>query len=88
LCDFVSGTQELRPELWSVYPNPTAGKVQVTGVSAETSTLEIYNQQGVLLQQLSLNSAQEVDLGRYPAGMYFLMLTQESGRAVYKLMKQ
>ncbi len=86
-CDFVSSTHELRRELWSVYPNPTASIVQVKGVNAEKTTLTIYNQQGTRLQQHQLTGTQEVDLSEYPTGLYILTLTQESGHAVYRVIK-
>lgn len=65
-----------------VFPNPTAGLVNVdlSGYSGKPVRMEIYNMQGVMLYQITLDESQQieaVDLSARPEGLYLLRLKSE-----------
>ncbi|GLB50810.1 T9SS type A sorting domain-containing protein [Neptunitalea lumnitzerae] len=70
------------------YPNPTFNNINVP-VTQQTS-YALYNIQGALLQQGTLNTNnQSVPLNNYPAGMYLLTLTTANGQSqTHKIIKQ
>jgi len=80
----------------SLYPNPATGSVTVQATLPTNSpiTLELLDATGRLLRQqkLSVNGgllAQTLEVGHLPDGIYFVKITDESGRfqAVDKLIK-
>ncbi|GLB50812.1 T9SS type A sorting domain-containing protein [Neptunitalea lumnitzerae] len=69
------------------YPNPTYNNINVP-VTQQTS-YTLYNIQGALLQQGTLNTNnQSVPLNNYPTGMYLLTLTTNGQSQTHKIVKQ
>jgi hypothetical protein len=68
-------------ELFSVYPNPTTGKVKITG--SDFSLVEVLNETGTVLQNTTSAS---LDLSSLAAGVYYLRIQTESGIAVKKIL--
>ncbi|GLB50809.1 T9SS type A sorting domain-containing protein [Neptunitalea lumnitzerae] len=69
------------------YPNPTYNNINVP-VTQQTS-YTLYNIQGALLQQGTLNTNnQSVPLNNYPTGMYLLTLTTNGQSQTHKIIKQ
>lgn len=67
----------------AIYPNPTAGKVQV--VANQLQTIQVYMPTGQLL--LTTYTA-SVDLSRYPAGVYLLRIVTAEGVTIGRVLKQ
>ena len=67
---------------WSVFPNPSAGKISITtsGQKIKNSHLEIFDSTGKLLskQPFQNNSGRQFDLSVFGKGVYFLRL--ENGK--------
>ncbi|MBE0638997.1 MAG: carboxypeptidase regulatory-like domain-containing protein, partial [Bacteroidales bacterium] len=62
-----------------VYPNPTSGKIQITGI-ASPSTIRIHNNRGEeIMQQIAVQPETEFDLGHLPPGIYLLQITNTLG---------
>lgn len=61
------GVDETAASAYSVYPNPTTGKVVVEGENI--SAVAVYNAAG---QLVSVYNTNEIDLGVYGAGVYYL----------------
>ncbi|NCA84912.1 MAG: T9SS type A sorting domain-containing protein [Clostridia bacterium] len=62
-----------------VYPNPTSGKLQITGI-AFPATIQIQNHRGeVVMLQEADRKEMAVDLGHHPPGIYLLSITSISG---------
>lgn len=60
-----------------IFPNPSAGKVQIVSSQAGIIGIETLDMKGQTLYSENYNSQQniELDLSRYPAGIYLLKLT-------------
>jgi len=61
-----------------VYPNPTTGMVYL---NIEATVIKVYSMQGVLLETIF---GSEIDLSKYPAGLYFLQIGDEWKRVIKK----
>ncbi len=77
--DFISGINDLDGNSVEVFPNPTAGTVQVRFGAAVTETVraEVYGLNGQLLQDQTVIAGAmniSVDLREYPEGIYLLKL--------------
>jgi hypothetical protein len=75
-----------------IYPNPTAGLLQVelSGMATdETAQLALFDLQGENLLQTTVTSQiVPVDMSKYPAGVYLLRLTLRGRPTDYKIVKQ
>lgn len=73
-------------ETLNIYPNPTAGVVQVDMPSADASEVLVFNANGQLLQIIKTQGQAQarIDLSELPSGMYFVRI----GNALGKVVKQ
>jgi Secretion system C-terminal sorting domain len=85
------GDASLNPEIL-VYPNPTRDimKVDLTNLVAEPVTLTLRNIQGQVIQNLSSEGGQtmELDMRDLPDGTYFLQVQNQNVQQQVKIMKQ
>ena len=71
--NFEVNTTGIDPETTSavnVFPNPTSGKVFISGV--ENATVEVYNVAGAVVAKYSDFSSNAIDLSNMEEGIYFL----------------
>jgi hypothetical protein len=72
-----------------LYPNPTNGEINVSGVKAG-QRIQVYNSVGAAIRDVNVqNSIERISLRNQPAGMYMIVVSDNSkmiGR--YKMMKQ
>lgn len=77
---------------WSVTPNPSDGvmTINVAQPLGHTSTLRFFNQQGVLLWELSVSGtdAMLMDVSNLSNGIYFLALANTEASSVQKIILQ
>jgi hypothetical protein len=61
----------------SVFPNPTDGKIQIIATKSGISHIEVLDPRGQIIYNAKYNSQQnaEIDLSKYPTGIYILKLT-------------
>ena len=78
--DGETGLYDAKLEALSVYPNPTAGAVQVEA----TGEVFVSNVAGQLLQRVHSQGKVLIDLSAYPNGVYIIRV----GNAVAKVVKQ
>lgn len=72
-----------QPEL-SVYPNPAHGQLNINLKNvAQSVTAEIYNQRGLLVQQVELRDAATVDTRSLKPGIYLLRVNA-AGQSIQK----
>ncbi len=69
---------------FSVYPNPTNGKISLS-TALEYLKIDVYNAQGKLLQ--TLINEKQIDLTSYPEGLYTLNLKSKKTFQVLKVVK-
>jgi hypothetical protein len=87
-CLIISGRSEVKDPGIHLYPNPTDGVVVVTGISGK-SGWALFDAQGRKLQfHQADNGNFTLDLTRYPAGIYLLMVLNENGRLIRKIIRQ
>jgi hypothetical protein len=70
---------------WEVYPNPTTG--QVRWHTDQIRQVEVYQLNGVLLKQQSVQSSENtLDLSGFADGLYFLRLSNEKKTVTKKIL--
>ncbi|QTE23335.1 T9SS type A sorting domain-containing protein [Polaribacter cellanae] len=90
--EIVEETDDTEPDYnneLTVYPNPTENRVSIQveqELLTQIHTIRIYNTNSTLLQDLSFNKANkiEVDLTNTPSGVYFLHLHLKGGKSMTK----
>lgn len=69
---------------FEVYPNPSAGRIRLVNNSfIANSTFWLFDNQGRLVETLSLDGTQQFNLGQLPAGSYQLTTLDEATRTIY-----
>ena len=73
-----------------IYPNPTSGKLNVSGVEAG-SRIRVYNATGAIIRDMKVQSTLEtLSLEGQPSGMYLIVVSSKSNQLLgrYKAMKR
>ena len=71
----VTSTVEIERGLVSVYPNPTAGKVSISGVEAG-NRIRVFNSMGAPVSEfISRNSVETISLDNQASGIYFIVIS-------------
>ncbi|MEO6355626.1 MAG: T9SS type A sorting domain-containing protein [Ferruginibacter sp.] len=89
LIDAVSVTATDAPACTApiVYPNPTAGQINITTACQNIRHIKVYNAIAQLVKEINGNIS-SIDVGAFPAGMYLLvMTTDENKRFVKRIIK-
>lgn len=83
-----TGVTEIRSRAdVAVYPNPTQGSVRID--SDQVKEIHIYDAQGRLLEMRYYPRVNELELGYYPKGIYFLHLfTVDNQKQIKKILLQ
>ena len=69
----------------TLYPNPAQKEVRIQGVQGKKNVLiQILNQQGTLLEEISLNGTNKVSIEQYSAGVYFMKLKVSDNELIKK----
>jgi hypothetical protein len=88
----LTGVHEVITQGFNAYPNPTNGTYTINDdkLGGCTSVIEIMDMSGRLLQETKTDGAVSVTLNlqEFPAGTYFVRLTNEKGIFVERLVKQ
>lgn len=79
-------TNAYQIEIASVYPNPTTGIVNLTGVKSEVE-VNILNSYGQLVDKLTSTNGQ-INLAHLPKGLYVLKYTQNKQQHIAKVNKR
>lgn len=68
------GISVVDPGSISIYPNPTTGDVQISGIE-DNYTVEVYNAVSENLLQMNLSGEGRINLSSYPKGIYIIKIT-------------
>ena len=69
--------------LLELFPNPSAGIVQLKGEFSPSSSFQIYTSNGILVQQGSLSSTNpSLDISALPAGLYLIQADGQRAKLV------
>lgn len=87
---FTTGVRshQLQPYL-SIGPNPTNGQILLSSDHPKLFPLALYlfDPQGRLLEQHRIERTDFLDLSRYPAGTYWIMVRSDLGRGNWQIVK-
>lgn len=67
-------------ENMSVYPNPAADYIIISGVSSEMESVKIFSVQGQLMKDIE-NISSEIDVSYLKTGIYIIQLISSEGKA-------
>ena len=70
-----------------IYPNPTNGKIEITGLEMSGTELSIIDNTGTLVSHQIL-SQQYLDISYLPSGLYFLLITNGTQTFEVKMIKK
>lgn len=73
-----------------IYPNPTKGLLQVELPYIENlnATIRVYGMQGALVKEMKVKDyTTDVDLSRYPNGMYILKISIDNLSSEWRIIK-
>ena len=98
-CDGIDNTQTLTQssnQAITIYPNPTAGVLNIAADGADITAVELYNTMGKTVKNFnstntnpqSSNQAIALDLTGLPSGIYYLTITTTQGLTTRKIVKQ
>ncbi|MCQ2283743.1 MAG: T9SS type A sorting domain-containing protein, partial [Bacteroidales bacterium] len=74
---------------YTVYPNPTNGKLRIENGELTIEGVEVYDVYGKLLQTVSVNDvAADLDVTRLPAGLYFARIRTDNGVVTKRFVKR
>ena len=83
------GIGDFPEESLVLYPNPTNGKLTVSGSKFQVSSIEIYDVYGKLLQSVAVNDvAADLDVSGLPAGLYFARIRTDNGVVTKRFVKR
>ena len=84
----VSIEEETQEELYTLFPNPTTGLVNITLKEITTVNLILYNAMGQMVSSKNYTSTNTIQLNLpYPKGIYFLRVETPTGTFTKKLIK-
>jgi Secretion system C-terminal sorting domain len=69
------------------YPNPTNDLINIENIQSGTN-LQLYNLQGIFLQEWIMKGEQTISLKKFPIGVYFIRYQIENQSFTYKIVKQ
>ena len=77
---------------WYIYPNPTTSKINIQSFDYQTDKLTIKIQdvagRTLLTEQFDHPNNMQIDLSKFPSGLYLIKLSSEQGIQTYKIVKQ
>ena len=91
--DFVSTNERQLARIdLNVYPNPTTGFLSLNLQEFDNQEVELSvfdaNAQVVLVEQVTANATQTIDLSHLPSGQYVVKVVSQEGLAIQKIIKQ
>jgi hypothetical protein len=80
-CNLFSALPETKPlaDPIQIYPNPADDRLFISSGKKENYEAVIYNSNGIILSRLAFSRSASLDLTNFPAGFYFVRVTNESG---------
>lgn len=86
------GIAENKSNLFTVYPNPTQSFVTLKGLESGLGieNISVHNAAGQLVQSVQWNGLvnQDINMGEYVNGIYFVSIKHQGGTEVLKLIKE
>jgi hypothetical protein len=80
--DHLTGINKVENAGLNIFPNPTTGKVFITG--AETSTVNVYNATGTKVASFNKFINNTIDLSNLENGIYFISVVKDDDSTLNK----
>jgi hypothetical protein len=85
----VLGTTDFEMSEVSVYPNPTSDVWNVSTMSQEILSIDVYDVLGKIMFSIAPTSSEaSIDGSAFNSGLYFAQIKTNSGIRSFKLLKQ
>jgi hypothetical protein len=76
---------------FTIFPNPSSGMVYIQSTNDDLTEIKVYDYQGKLLKDVKIKSNStniyEINLSKYPGGIYFFELKAGAGSVFRKITK-
>jgi hypothetical protein len=82
-----AGNSDFASQKMTVYPNPSNGNITINGISG-ASQVEVKNAMGAVVESTSVEVDGKLNLSALPKGVYFIVISTESGQHREKLIIQ
>ena len=76
---------ELEALEYSIFPNPSLGKIQLKSPNNQALELYLFTSDGTMIRQLNRSPNQSIDLSDLAKGVYFISLKKEGKQEIKKL---
>ena len=83
---FVSVSNDFEKNKIELHPNPTTGKIFVDGNIIEDRKIRIMDSMGKTIKRYK-SIGEEIDLSKFPSGLYFLSISFQDQTIVKKIIK-
>jgi formylmethanofuran dehydrogenase subunit D len=75
----LTGTQWMEANQIELYPNPSNGKLNVTGVQ-KGQRIQVYNSAGSAIIEMKVENSHEIiNIDKQPAGLYMIVVSDQNG---------
>jgi len=73
---------------FTIYPNPTFGKLNIDTRGNTVNHIELFNTQGKRVMNTSLNNLNQIDVSHLSPGIYFIKLDTDKNSIIHKFVKK
>lgn len=78
--------------VWNIFPNPTTSKINIQSTNYQTNKLTVVIQditgRALFAQQIDHFDNIQIDLSKFPSGLYLIKLSSDQNIYTYKIVKQ
>jgi len=72
---------------FSIFPNPSKDQVQIIGENINQATMRLYDHLGRQLIEKQLQESNDLNLSKYPNGLYWIELSTSEAKSIQKIIK-
>jgi hypothetical protein len=81
----IVGTEEISVNDFLLYPNPSAGMVNIEFKEPGNNLIRVFDTKGNLVYEQQIENQQELlDLSNLPQGLYMIRVFNEEGASAYR----
>jgi hypothetical protein len=74
---------------FTIYPNPATNLLRVVRSTSDKTRIEVFNNLGALIQSFEINTQEiEINVAKFPAGIYFIRLVGDQMYSIQKFLKK
>jgi hypothetical protein len=82
-------SENVLSEAFYISPNPVTDLLKIVRSTSDKARIEVFNNLGALIQSFEINAQEtEINVAKFPVGVYFVKIRTEAGEIVKKVVKQ